>query len=179
MATPSPQLPRGDPVKENALRELYVNELKDLYSAENQLIKALPKMAQAATAPKLKAGFKKHLGQTKEHVRRLERIFKSMEEGPHGKHCNGMEGLIKEGSEAISEDPGDEELDAALIAAAQHVEHYEMAGYGCVRTWARLLGERDAAKLLEKTFKEEKQIDLDLTVLSKKINVVAEKTEVE
>jgi ferritin-like metal-binding protein YciE len=166
-------------VKENALRELYVNELKDLYSAENQLIKALPKMAQAATAPKLKAGFKKHLNQTKEHVRRLERIFKGMEEGPHGKHCNGMEGLIKEGAEAIAEDPGDEELDAALIAAAQHVEHYEMAGYGCVRTWARLLGERDAAKLLEKTFKEEKQTDLDLTVLAKKINVVAEKTEVE
>ena len=162
-----------------SLSELMVDELKDLYSAENQLVKALPKMAQAATAPKLKAGFKKHLNQTKEHVRRLERIFKDMEEGPHGKHCNGMEGLIKEGSEAISEDPGDEELDAALIAAAQHVEHYEMAGYGCVRTWARLLGERDAARLLEKTFKEEKQTDLDLTVLSKKINVVAEETKAE
>lgn len=166
-------------MKQNALRELYVNELKDLYSAEIQLVKALPKMAQAASAPKLKAGFKKHLNQTKEHVRRLERIFKGMDEGPHGKHCNGMEGLIKEGSEAISEDPGDEELDAALIAAAQHVEHYEMAGYGCVRTWARLLGERDAAKLLRKTFKEEKQTDLDLTVLAKKINVVAEETEAE
>jgi ferritin-like metal-binding protein YciE len=166
-------------MKETALRELYVNELKDLYSAENQLVKALPKMAQAASSPKLKAGFKKHLNQTKEHVRRLERIFKGMEEGPHGKHCNGMEGLIKEGSEAVSEDPGDEELDAALIAAAQHVEHYEMAGYGCVRTWARLLGERDAARLLEKTFKEEKQTDLDLTVLAKKINVVAEETEAE
>jgi ferritin-like metal-binding protein YciE len=163
-------------MKENSLRELYVNELKDLYSAENQLVKALPKMAQAATAPKLKAGFKKHLNQTKEHVRRLERIFKDMKEGPHGKHCNGMEGLIKEGSEAISEDPGDEELDAALIAAAQHVEHYEMAGYGCVRTWARLLGERDAARLLEKTFKEEKQTDFDLTTLSRKINLVAEET---
>jgi ferritin-like metal-binding protein YciE len=166
-------------MKESALRELYVNELKDLYSAETQLVDALPKMAQAATAPKLKAGFKKHLNQTKEHVRRLERIFKAMEHGPHGKHCNGMEGLIKEGSEAIAEDPGDEELDAALIAAAQHVEHYEMAGYGCVRTWARLLGERDAARLLEKTFKEEKQTDLDLTVLAKKINIVAEETEAE
>jgi ferritin-like metal-binding protein YciE len=166
-------------MNESALRELYVNELKDLYSAENQLVEALPKMAQAATAPKLKAGFKKHLNQTKEHVRRLERIFKGMEQGPHGKHCNGMEGLIKEGAEAISEDPGDEELDAALIAAAQHVEHYEMAGYGCVRTWARLLGERDAVRLLEKTFKEEKQTDLDLTVLAKKINVVAEETEAE
>jgi ferritin-like metal-binding protein YciE len=166
-------------MKETALRQLYVNELKDLYSAEKQLVKALPKMAQAASAPKLKAGFKKHLNQTKEHVRRLEQIFKGIKEGPHGKHCNGMEGLIKEGSEAIADDPGDEELDAALIAAAQHVEHYEMAGYGCVRTWARLLGERSAAKLLEKTFQEEKQTDLDLTVLSKKINVVAEETAVE
>jgi ferritin-like metal-binding protein YciE len=89
--------------------------MKDLYSAENQLVKALPKMLGAATAPKLKAGFKKHLAQTKQHVSRLEQIFKGMEEGPHGKHCLGMEGLIKEGQEAISEDPGDEELDAALI----------------------------------------------------------------
>jgi ferritin-like metal-binding protein YciE len=164
-------------VKETALRELYVNELKDLFSAENQLVKALPKMAGAATAPKLKAGFKKHLNQTKEHVRRLEQILKGMKEGPHGKHCNGMEGLIKEGQEAISEDPGDEELDAALIAAAQHVEHYEMAGYGCVKTWARLLGESAAAKILDKTLKEEKQTDADLTTLSKKVNVVAGETE--
>jgi ferritin-like metal-binding protein YciE len=164
-------------MNENALRDLYVNELKDLYSAESQLVKALPKMVSAATSPKLKAGFKKHLNQTRGHVRRLEQIFKGMKEGPHGKHCNGMEGLIKEGAEAISEDPGDEELDAALIAAAQHVEHYEMAGYGCVKTWARLLGERSAAKILEKTLKEEKQTDADLTTLSKKINLVAEETE--
>jgi ferritin-like metal-binding protein YciE len=163
-------------MNESALRELYVNELKDLYSAENQLVKALPKMVGAATSPKLKVGFKKHLKQTKEHVRRLELIFKGMKEGPHGKHCNGMEGLIKEAAEAISEDPGDEELDAALIAAAQHVEHYEMAGYGCVKTWARLLDEGGAVKILGKTLKEEKQTDADLTVLAKKINVVAEET---
>jgi ferritin-like metal-binding protein YciE len=169
----------GGKVKETALRELYVNELKDLYSAENQLVKALPKMVGAATAPKLKAGFKKHLAQTKQHVSRLEQIFKGMEEGPHGKHCNGMEGLIKEGQEAISENPGDEELDAALIAAAQHVEHYEMAGYGCVKTWARLLGESAAAKILDKTLQEEKQTDVDLTTLSKKINVIAGEIEVE
>jgi ferritin-like metal-binding protein YciE len=174
-----PSLPKGGKVKETALRELYVNELKDLYSAENQLVKALPKMVSAATAPKLKVGFKKHLNQTREHVRRLEQILKGMEEGPHGKHCNGMEGLIKEGQEAISEDPGDEELDAALIAAAQHVEHYEMAGYGCVKTWARLLGESAAARILDKTLQEEKQTDADLTTLSKKINVVAEETEAE
>jgi ferritin-like metal-binding protein YciE len=139
----------------------------------------LPKMVGAATAPKLKAGFKKHLAQTKQHVSRLEQIFKGMEEGPHGKHCNGMEGLIKEGQEAISENPGDEELDAALIAAAQHVEHYEMAGYGCVKTWARLLGESAAAKILDKTLQEEKQTDVDLTTLSKKINVIAGEIEVE
>jgi ferritin-like metal-binding protein YciE len=164
-------------MNKNALRDLYIDELKDLYSAEGQLVKALPKLVSAASSPKLKAGFKKHLNQTRGHVRRLEQIFKAMKEGPHGKHCNGMEGLIKEGAEAISEDPGDEELDAALIAAAQHVEHYEIAGYGCVKTWARLLGERGAAKILEKTLKEEKKTDADLTKLSKKINVVAEETE--
>jgi ferritin-like metal-binding protein YciE len=131
--------------------------MKDLYSAENQLVKALPKLLGAATAPKLKARFKKHLAQTKQHVSRLEQIFRGMEEGPHGKDCHDMEGLIKEGQEAISEDPGDEELDAALIAAAQHVEHYEMAGYGCVKTWARLLGESAASKILDKTLKEEKR----------------------
>jgi ferritin-like metal-binding protein YciE len=167
---------KGGKVKETALRELYVNELKDLFSAEDQLVKALPKMVGAATAPRLKAGFKKHLAQTKQHVSRLEQIFEGMEEGPHGKHCNGMEGLIKEGQEAISDDPGGEELDAALIAAAQHVEHYEMAGYGCVKTWARLLGESAAAKVLDKTLREEKQTDADLTTLSKKINVVARET---
>jgi ferritin-like metal-binding protein YciE len=117
-------------MKENLLKKLYVDELKDLYSAENQLIKALPEMAKAATARKLKAGFEAHLKQTKQHVARLEKIFKGMKEGPHGKHCSGTEGLIKEGSELIAENPDPEELDAGLIAAAQHVEHYEMAGYG-------------------------------------------------
>lgn len=131
-------------MKENLLRKLYVDELKDLYSAENQLVKALPEMAQAATARKLKTGFNSHLKQTKQHVARLEKIFRGMKEGPHGKHCSGMEGLIKEGSELIAENLDPEELDAGLIAAAQHVEHYEMAGYGCVRSYARLLKERQA-----------------------------------
>src|ERR1700685_4096712 len=124
-------------MKENLLRKLYVDELKDLYSAENQLLKALPEMAKAANARKLKAGFEAHLRQTKQHVARLEKIFKGMKEGPHGKHCSGMEGLIKEGAELISEKPEPEELDAGLIAAAQHVEHYEMAGKGCGRAFDR------------------------------------------
>jgi ferritin-like metal-binding protein YciE len=155
------------------LRKLYVDELKDLYSAENQLIKALPEMAKAASARKLKAGFESHLRQTKQHVARLEKIFKGMKEGPHGKHCAGMEGLIKEGKELIAENPDSEELDAGLIAAAQHVEHYEMAGYGCVRAYARLLKERQAVALLTKTYNEEKETDRKLTTLAKDINVEA------
>jgi ferritin-like metal-binding protein YciE len=164
-------------VKENLLRKLYVDELKDLYSAENQLVQALPKMAKAATSRKLKAGFEGHLRQTKQHVARLEKIFKGINEGPHGKHCSGMEGLIKEGSELIAERPDPEELDAGLIAAAQHVEHYEMAGYGCVRAYARLLKERQAVSLLTKTYKEEKATDKKLTALATDINVEASETE--
>jgi ferritin-like metal-binding protein YciE len=164
-------------MKENLLRKLYVDELKDLYSAEHQLIKALPEMANAATSRKLKAGFTSHLKQTKQHVARLERIFKGMKEGPHGKHCSGMEGLIKEGAELISEKPEPEELDAGLIAAAQHVEHYEMAGYGCVRSYARLLKQREAVTLLTKTYQEEKETDKKLTTLSAAINVEAMDTE--
>jgi ferritin-like metal-binding protein YciE len=164
-------------MKENLLQKLYVDELKDLYSAESQLVKALPKMASAATSPKLSAGFKKHLKQTKRHVARLNTIFKTMKEGPHGKHCTGMEGLIKEGSDLIAEDPDPEQLDAGLIAAAQHVEHYEMAGYGCVHTYARLLGEKQAAAILRKTYKEEKETDKTLSKLAKKINVEAMDTD--
>ena len=130
-------------------------------------------MAKAATSKKLKAGFQAHLKQTRQHVARLETIFKGMKEGPHGKHCSGMEGLIKEGSELISERPDAEELDAGLIAAAQHVEHYEMAGYGCVRAYARLLKERQAVALLTKTYEEEKETDKKLTMLSKDINLEA------
>jgi ferritin-like metal-binding protein YciE len=160
-------------MKESSLKELYVDELKDLYSAENQLVKALPKMAKAATSPDLKAGFEDHLKQTEEHVSRLEKIFKQLGESPKGKTCKGMEGLVEEGKEMIEEDPGDEELDAGLIAAAQRVEHYEMAGYGCVRNYAQLLGEDEAAALLEKTLTEEKETDSKLTQLAKKINVEA------
>lgn len=160
-------------MKENLLKKLYIDELKDLYSAENQMVKALPKMVKAATSPDLRAGFESHLKQTKEHVARLERIFAALDESPKGKHCKGMEGLIKEGGELIDEDPEPEELNAGLIAAAQRVEHYEIAGYGCVRTYAQLLGENEAVAILEKTLNEEKETDSKLTGLAETINVEA------
>jgi ferritin-like metal-binding protein YciE len=158
----------------NALKDLYINELKDLYSAENQLVKALPKMAKASDSDELRTAFEEHLEQTKGHVARLEKIFEALKESPKGKKCKGMEGLIEEGGELIEEDPGPEELDAGLIAAAQRVEHYEIAGYGCVRTYANLLGESEAVSLLEQTLAEEKETDEKLTELAEQINVVAQ-----
>src|ERR1700681_13593 len=157
----------------NRLKHLYVEELKDLYSAESQLVKALPKMAKASTSEDLRAGFEEHLNQTREHVARLEKIFKALGESPKGKHCKGMEGLIKEGAEMIEEDPAPEELDAGLISAAQRVEHYEMAGYGCVSAYAKILGEDQALAILRQTFEEEKETDKKLTQLSGRINVEA------
>ncbi|MGB9067723.1 MAG: ferritin-like domain-containing protein [Candidatus Acidiferrales bacterium] len=160
-------------MQENQLRELYVEELRDLYSAEKQLVKALPKMAKAATSSDLRSGFEEHLEQTKGHVSRLEQIFDSLDENATGKTCKGMQGLIKEGSEMIEEDPEQEQLDAGLISAAQRVEHYEIAGYGCVRTYAQLLGDGEAASLLEQTLKEEKETDAKLTQLAENINLGA------
>src|SRR5689334_15567770 len=141
-------------MKLETLRELYVEELKDLYSAENQILKALPNMVKAANSPDLKAGFEEHLNQTKEHVSRLERIFEEMGKSPRGKHCKGMEGVLEEGKELMKEDAEPEVLDAGLIAAAQHVEHYEIAGYGVCRTYAKLLNDNTAASLLQKTLDE-------------------------
>ncbi len=158
----------------NTLHDLYVDELKDLYSAENQLVKALPKMAKAATAKALKDGFTKHLAETKQHVQRLKDIFKTLGVSPSGKTCKAMEGLIAEGQEVISEDMQPEVRDAALIAAAQRVEHYEMAGYGCVQTFAELMGHKTAAKILQKTLNEEGATDKKLTQAAKKLNVKAE-----
>ena len=155
------------------LKHLYVEELKDIYNAENQLLKALPKMAGAATSPDLKAGFEEHLEQTKGHVTRLEQIFKALGESPKGKKCKGMEGLVAEGAEMIDEDPASEELDAGLISAAQRVEHYEIAAYGSVATFAKLLGENQAESLLRQTLAEEKETDEKLTELSESINVDA------
>src|ERR1700676_2358447 len=161
----------------NRLKHLYVEELKDLYSAESQMVKALPKMAKAATSEELRAGFEEHLEQTREHVARLEKIFKGLGESPKGKKCKGMEGLIKEGGELIEEDPAAEELDAGLISAAQRVEHYEIAGYGCVSTYAKILGEDQAVSLLRQTLEEEKETDEKLTELAGSINLEAANSE--
>lgn len=165
-------------MKESALKDLYIDELRDIYNAENQLTKALPKMAKAATSKDLRAGFEEHLKQTEGHVRRLEQIFKDLDEKPTGKKCKGMEGLVEEGKEMSEEEELEgETLDAGLISAAQRVEHYEIAAYGCVRTYAKLLGESEAASLLEQTLAEEKETDQKLTKLAEKINVEAEEQE--
>ena len=151
------------------LHELYVEEIKDLYSAENQILKALPRMIKAATHPQLKRAFTKHEKQTRTHVKRLEKIAKSLGEKPTGKKCHGMEGLLEEGKALMKEKPEANVLDAGLISAAQHVEHYEMAGYGTCRTWARLLGYDAQVELLQTTLDEEQQTDLDLTGLAEGI----------
>lgn len=151
-----------------SLHDLYVDELKDLYNAENQLLKALPKMAKAASSDELRTAFEDHLEETRGQVRRLERIFKKLDTSPKGKKCKAMEGLVEEGKE-VMEEAEPPVLDAALIAAAQRVEHYEMAGYGCVRTFARLLGYDDAADLLQETLDEEGAADKKLTELAETI----------
>ena len=158
---------------DQGLKELYIDELKDLYNAENQLVKALPKMAKAASSDKLRQGFEEHLEQTKNHVQRLEKIFQTLGESPKGKKCKGMEGLIEEGSEVMEEDYEGSVMDAALIGAAQRVEHYEIAGYGTVRTMAETLGESDHTSLLEETLQEEKETDEKLTELASRINAEA------
>jgi ferritin-like metal-binding protein YciE len=156
------------------MRDLYVHELKDLYSAENQIIKALPKMARTASSEELRAAFEEHLEQTKEHARRLETIFEGMEMSARGKKCKAVEGLIEEGKQTMEQDAEPSVLDAALIAAAQRVEHYEIAGYGCARTYARLLGEDEAAELLQQTLDEEGETDKKLTDLAERaINLEA------
>jgi ferritin-like metal-binding protein YciE len=158
----------------NTLEDLYVDKLKDLYSAENQLLKALPRMAKVASNKKLKNGFLSHERQTQSHVKRLEQICKDLGVSPRGKKCVGMEGLVNEAKELISEKPEQDVLDAGLIAAAQHAEHYEMAGYGTVRTYARLLGYKNHADLLQQTLDEEGETDKLLTELAETgINVEA------
>jgi len=157
------------------LKDLYIAELKDLYSAEKQLVKALPKMAKAANDPELQQAFRTHLKETTQHVERLEQICRELGVSPRGKKCVGMEGLIEEGSELIKEDPDPDVLDAGLISAAQHVEHYEMAGYGTVRTYARTLGFESQAEILQQTLDEEGRTDHLLTELAESgINVEAE-----
>ena len=153
-------------MKLSSLEDLLHHELKDLYSAETQLVKALPKMAKAATHEELKAGFEEHLEQTKGHVDRLEKIAEILDIKLGGHTCKAMKGLIEEGSEMIEEDAEDAVRDAGLIGAAQRVEHYEIAGYGTARCLAETLGHNDVAKILEETLEEEKETDQKLTDLA-------------
>lgn len=158
------------------LRELYIDELRDLYDAENRLVKALPEMAKAAESDDLRAGFEEHLEQTRGHVDRLRQIFESLDEKPSGKKCAAMVGLIQEGEDLMDGDFEGGVKDAALISAAQRVEHYEIAAYGCLKTWAGLLGETEAQSLLEQTLSEEKATDEKLNELSEEINLEATQT---
>lgn len=153
----------------DSLRDLYVEQLRDLYSAENQILKALPMMAERASNPELKAAFQEHERVTTDQVKRLETIFDGLGEKPSGHHCKGMEGLLKEGQEMIKEKGDPSTIDAGLIAAAQRVEHYEIAGYGCVRTYADRLGMTDHARTLQQTLDEEGQTDHRLTALAERI----------
>jgi ferritin-like metal-binding protein YciE len=150
----------------NPLEELLVDELKDLYSAENQIIKALPRMAKAATSPELRRAFERHLEETRRQVERLDQIGEELEMKMTGKKCKGMEGLIAEGRELLDEDLEEDALDAGLIGAAQKVEHYEIAAYGTARTHAEMLGFRKIAKLLQQTLNEEGTTDKKLTQLA-------------
>jgi len=161
-------------MKLESLRDLLVEQLQDLYDAENRITKALPRMSKAATSPALRAAFEKHLAETEGQVTRLEQVFEALGETAKTKTCKAMQGLIAEGEETMSENAEPEVLDAALIAAAQRVEHYEMAGYGTVRSYAKLLKEDAIVRLLEQTLEEEKATDEALTALAESsINVEA------
>lgn len=153
-------------MKITTLADLYLDQLQDMHSCERQLIKALPKMAKAAAHPDLKAGFTKHLGETREQLERLNRILSDLGKGPGRKVCEATVGLVKEGAEIIKDVADEEVRDAGLICAAQKVEHYEIASYGCLRTFASLLGRNADVKLLEKTLNEEKKADESLNALA-------------
>jgi ferritin-like metal-binding protein YciE len=156
------------------IEELFVDELKDLYSAEKQITKSLPKLAKAATSPELKNAFETHLKETFGQIERLDKIFEILGKSPRGKVCNGMKGVLEEGAEVLEEtEKGSSVRDAALISAAQRVEHYEMAGYGCVREYAKLLGQKEIAQLLEETLAEEKAADSKLGQVAKLVNPAA------
>jgi ferritin-like metal-binding protein YciE len=156
-------------MKLNNLKDLYIQELKDLYSAEKQLLKALPKMANKAQSEELSEGFETHLEETRGHVDRLEMIFRGLRASPGGHKCEGMAGLIKEAEEVIREANDPDVLDAAMIAQAQRVEHYEIAGYGCARTYAKLLGREGDVTLLQETLDEEGRTDKKLTKLAERV----------
>lgn len=157
-----------------SLRELFIEELQDLYSAENQILKALPKMVEKTSHQELRNGFSEHLEQTRGHVQRLDQIFDQLGDVDRkGKKCKGMEGIIKENKELLKEDAEPEVLDAGMIGGAQRVEHYEIAAYGTVKTYARLLGHDNWAQLLDQTLNEEKETDAKLTQLAEQINLEA------
>ena len=155
------------------IHDLFLNELKDLYSAEKQITKALPKMAKAAASPELREAFTSHLRETEGHVKRLEEVFEILEAKGRGKTCEGMKGLLTEGSELLQEADKGDVRDAGLITAAQRVEHYEMAAYGGVREMAELMGHDDVVELLEATLEEEKAADKKLTTIAKTVNQAA------
>jgi ferritin-like metal-binding protein YciE len=157
----------------DTLKKLFVDHLKDLKDAETQLTKALPKMAKAASSPDLQRAFEEHLEQTKTHLQRVEQVLTEVSGNSRGKKCKAMEGLIEEGAELMKEDADPEVMDAGLIAAAQKVEHYEIASYGTVRTYANLLGFNQAAQTLQQTLNEEGQADKKLTQIAEMINVEA------
>jgi ferritin-like metal-binding protein YciE len=152
--------------KMSTLEDLYTDLLKDLYSAEKQLVKALPKLAKNAQSPDLQKAFQEHLKQTEGHVERIERIFSDLGGSPRGKKCVGMEGLIEEGNELLQEDAEPDVLDAGMIAAAQKVEHYEIASYGTARAWAQRLGYDQAARILQETLEEESMANEKLTKIA-------------
>lgn len=158
---------------QSTLENVFVEELRDVLHAEKQLTKALPKMARAASNERLREAFQEHLEQTKGQIERIEQAFESLEIKPRAKKCAGMEGLIEEGSEHLEEDAEPEALDAMLIAAAQKVEHYEIAAYGSLCTWGEVLGYDDATKLLKENLSEEKETDALLTKISREVNRAA------
>lgn len=164
-------------MKINSLHDLYIEELRDLYNAENQLMKALPKMAKVASASELRSALEEHLQVTHQQVERLEQIFQKLDESPKGVKCKGMEGLIDEGKEMVDKDAPDQVRDAALISSAQRVEHYEIAAYGTVRTYAQQLGYSDHVELLQQTLNEEGQADKKLTQIAEsRVNIEATRT---
>ena len=156
-------------MKLDTLKKLYLEELRDVYNAEQQLVKALPKMAKGASSDELKQAIEDHLDETKTHVERLEEIFSALDENAKGKTCHGMKGLIEEGSEILDEKGEESVIDAGIIAAAQKVEHYEIATYGTLRAWADLLGEDEAGDLLQQTLDEEGETNKRLTELAEEI----------
>ena len=160
----------------SSIQELLIDELKDIYSAEKQITRALPKMVKATTSDELKQAFQSHLEETKGQIERLDKIFEILGKAPRGKTCHGMQGVLEEGSEVIEETEKSAVRDAALISAAQRVEHYEMAAYGAVREYARILGQKEIAGLLEETLAEEKAADTKLTTIAKSVNSQASST---